>query len=62
MVNEVLTPSAEEIAESQELLAAFEQNRKSGSAVYRFRGQRVDAPHCARARTLLERARLAVLL
>ncbi len=62
VVNEVLTPSAAEIAESQELLEAFELNRKRGSAVFRFRGQMVDAPHLARAHTILERARLADLL
>ncbi len=62
VVNEVLTPSAKEIAESQELLAAFEQNLKAGSGVFRFRGQMVDAPHLARARTILERARLADLI
>ncbi len=61
VVNEVLTPSAAEIAESQELLEAFELNRKRGSAVFRFRGQMVDAPHLARAHTILERARLADL-
>ncbi len=62
VVNEVLTPSAKEIAESQELLAAFEQNLQAGSGVFRFRGQMVDAPHLARARTILERARLADLI
>ncbi len=61
VVNEVFTPSAEEIAKSQELLEAFEPNRKSGSGVFRFRGQMVDAPHLARAHTILERARLADL-
>ncbi len=59
VVNEVFTPSAQEIAESQELLAAFEQSRKAGRGAFRFGGQMVDAPHLARARTILERARQA---
>ncbi len=62
VVNEVFTPSAQEIAESQELLAAFEQSRKAGRGAFRFRGQMVDAPHLARARTILERALQALLI
>lgn len=62
IVNEVFTPSAEEIAESQELLAAFEENRKAGKMAFSFKGQMVDVPHLTRARTIIERARLAGLL
>jgi citrate lyase subunit beta/citryl-CoA lyase len=61
VVNEVFTPSAEEIAESKELLAAFEENRKAGKMAFSFKGQMVDVPHLTRARTILERARLAGL-
>jgi len=62
IVNETFTPSAEEIAESQELLAAFERSHQAGSGAFRFRGRMVDAPHLARARTTLERARQANLI
>jgi len=59
IVNEIFTPSPEEIAESKELLAAFEENQKAGRMAFSFKGQMVDVPHLTRARTILERARLA---
>jgi citrate lyase subunit beta/citryl-CoA lyase len=59
LVNEAFTPSAQEISECQELLEAFEENRKSGVMAFRFRGQMVDAPHLVRAQRTLERARQA---
>ena len=59
VVNEIFTPSTEEIAESKELLAAFEENQKAGRMAFSFKGQMVDVPHLTRARTILERARLA---
>lgn len=58
-VNTVFSPSAEEIAESQELLAAFEENEKAGKMAFSFKGQMVDVPHLTRARTILERAKQA---
>ena len=61
VVNAVFTPSAEELAESKELLAAFEENRKAGKMTFSFKGQMVDVPHLTRARTIVERARLAGL-
>jgi citrate lyase subunit beta/citryl-CoA lyase len=61
VVNEVFSPSAEDIAESKELLAAFEENRKAGRMAFSFKGQMVDVPHLTRARTILERARQAGL-
>ena len=62
VVNAVFTPSAEELAESKELLAAFEENRKAGKMTFSFKGQMVDVPHLTRARTIVERARLAGLV
>ncbi|UCE85920.1 MAG: CoA ester lyase [Deltaproteobacteria bacterium] len=59
VVNEAFTPSAEEVAESRELLEAFEENRRAGRMAFAFRGQMVDAPHLERARNTLERARQA---
>jgi citrate lyase subunit beta/citryl-CoA lyase len=59
VVNEIFSPSAEDIAESKELLAAFEENQKAGRMAFSFKGQMVDVPHLTRARTILERAKLA---
>lgn len=61
-VNTVFSPSAEEIAESQELLAAFAENEKAGKMAFSFKGQMVDVPHLTRARTILERAKQAGLV
>ena len=58
IVNAAFSPSAEEIAESQELVAAFEEQQRAGRMAFAFKGNMVDAPHLARARTVLERARL----
>ena len=62
VVNEIFSPSPEDIAESKELLAAFEENRKAGKMAFSFKGQMVDVPHLTRARTILERARQAGLV
>lgn len=62
VVNTVFSPSPEDIAESKELLAAFEENRKAGRMAFNFKGQMVDVPHLTRARTILERARQAGLI
>ncbi len=62
VVNEIFSPSPEDIAESKELLAAFEENRKAGRMAFSFKGQMVDVPHLTRARTILERARQAGLI
>jgi citrate lyase subunit beta / citryl-CoA lyase len=59
IVNELFTPSAEEVATANELLVAFEEAQREGRMAFSFRGQMVDAPHLAQARTILERARHA---
>jgi citrate lyase subunit beta/citryl-CoA lyase len=59
IVNQVFTPSAEEIKWAEELLAAAEENRKLGKFAFSFRGQMVDVPHFKRARTILARAQAA---
>jgi citrate lyase subunit beta/citryl-CoA lyase len=56
VVNAAFTPSPEEVAESRELLEAFEENRRAGRMAFSFKGEMVDAPHLARARRTLERA------
>ncbi len=58
VVHEACFPTAAEIAESRELVAAFEENRKLGKWAFRFKGQMVDVPNLKRAHTILERARI----
>jgi citrate lyase subunit beta / citryl-CoA lyase len=57
IVNEIFTPSAEEIADAEELLQAFEENSRAGRMAFSFRGEMVDVPHLTRARRILEVAR-----
>lgn len=56
VINEVFTPSPAEIAEARELVGAFEEHARQGVYAFRFKGLMVDAPHLARARTILARA------
>lgn len=56
IVNELFTPSPDEIAEARDLIAAFEQAQRDGRMAFSFRGQMVDAPHLNRARTIIARA------
>lgn len=56
VVNDAFTPSDEEIDESRELIAAWEENRAAGLGAFRFRGQMVDAPHVERASRILATA------
>ena len=58
VVHKSCFPSDDEIAESRELVAAFEEHRKLGKWAFRFKGQMVDVPNLKRAQTILERARL----
>jgi citrate lyase subunit beta / citryl-CoA lyase len=57
IVNEIFTPSAEEVTDAEELLKAFEENSKAGRMAFNFRGEMVDVPHLTRARRILELAR-----
>ena len=57
IVNEVFSPSEQELADARELLAAFEENQKAGRMTFSFKGEMVDVPHLNRARTIIERAR-----
>lgn len=58
VVHQSCFPSEEEVAESRELVAAFDEHRKLGKWAFRFKGQMVDVPNLKRAQTILERARL----
>jgi citrate lyase subunit beta/citryl-CoA lyase len=59
VVNEMFSPSSDEIAEARELVAAFEEAAGEGRMTFSFRGQMVDVPHLTRARTIIARARPA---
>ena len=56
VINETFTPSAAQIEESRELLAALEEHRREGRLAFRFRGRMVDAPHITQARKILATA------
>jgi citrate lyase subunit beta/citryl-CoA lyase len=57
IMNEAFTPSAAEIAQSQEIVALFAANPDAGALTHR--GQMVDKAHVARAERILARAKAA---
>ncbi len=57
IMNEVFTPTPEEVAVSEEIVAAFAAAPESG--VLSIRGHMVDRPHLARAERILARAKAA---
>ena len=56
IINAAFTPAAEQVAEAQALIDAFEQAQAAGRMAFTFNGQMVDAPHLNRAKALLARA------
>lgn len=54
VVNEVFSPSQEEIERARRLVAAFESSESQGVSAFAFEGQMVDRPHLERARRLLQ--------
>ena len=57
IVNEVFTPSREEIEQWQGLIKAMEDRRTEGSAAVDYQGDMVDVAHEETARAMLEMAR-----
>ena len=57
VMNEVFTPSAEEVAFSEEIVGVFAQNPDAG--VVAIRGLMIDRAHAARAERILARAKAA---
>ncbi|MFZ7102463.1 MAG: HpcH/HpaI aldolase/citrate lyase family protein [Peptococcaceae bacterium] len=55
-VNEIFTPSQEEIAYAQEVLDATEEGVRQGKGAVTLHGSMLDAPHIKRARQVLELA------
>jgi len=58
VVNDVFTPSDDEVAYYEELVAAVEKATADGDGAVRFRGQHVDLAHADKARDWLAQARL----
>ena len=56
IVNEVFTPTAEEIARAQRVVAAFQEAEKAGSAAFQLDGKFIDYPIVYRAKRVLETA------
>lgn len=57
IVNETFTPSDEEVAEAEELLAAFAEAEAEGRMAFSFKGQMVDVPRMERAKRIVARSR-----
>ncbi len=57
ILNAAFSPSAEEIAQAQRLIAAAEAAAKEGKGAFEHDGKMVDEPVVARARALLKRQR-----
>jgi citrate lyase subunit beta/citryl-CoA lyase len=55
VINEVFTPSRDDVAEARELIALFGEHARRGVYAFRFKGQMVDAPHLTRARKVVAR-------
>jgi citrate lyase subunit beta/citryl-CoA lyase len=62
VVNEVFTPTREEIAHWQGLIKAMEQRLQQGSAAVTYAGDMVDVAHEETARTMLAMAQAWGLL
>jgi len=59
VINDVFSPTPDEIAAARRLVDANEQARKAGEGVFRFGEQMVDAPVIKRAKRILEFAERA---
>lgn len=55
--NRVYSPSAEEIAQAKEVIAAFEAAVREGRGAFALHGRMIDAPVVGQARAVLARAR-----
>ena len=58
IVNNAFTPTAVEIAEAEELVAAFKENESKGKMAFSHKGQMVDVPHLVRAKEILLKANI----
>ncbi len=61
-IQQTFTPSAEEIARAQALIAAHDAHQAAGTGVFRMDGQMIDMPMIRAAEAVITRARAAGLL
>lgn len=59
LLNEAFSPTADEIAQAQAVVAALEQGQRDGTAAVKIGGRMIDTPMGERARRLLARAGIA---
>lgn len=57
VINDVLTPSADEVEHAEGLLAAFEAGLAAGKGAVEYKGKMIDLPVVERARELLRNAK-----
>ena len=50
-INAAFTPTPQEVAEAEELIALFTENANQGITAFRHKGQMVDTPHLKNAPT-----------
>ena len=53
VINDVFTPSDEDVARAQALLDELVRQQADGKMAFRFEGQMVDVPHFTQARRIL---------
>lgn len=56
VINDVFTPSAEDVARARRLIQAFEEQQEAGAGVFEYEGRMVDMPMVRAARRVLARA------
>ena len=59
VINEVFTPTMEEIEYAQNVIKAMEEAKREGKGVFSYQGKMVDAPIIHRAETILKKAKAA---
>ena len=59
IINEVFTPSANEVAHARELMRVFEEHQRNGTGAFEFYGKMVDMPMLRAAQRTLQRASAA---
>jgi citrate lyase beta subunit len=58
-IQQVFTPSADEITRAQALIAAHDAQQAAGTGVFQFEGRMIDMPMVRAAETVIARARAA---
>ncbi len=61
-IQQTFTPSAEEIARAQALIAAHDAHQAAGTGVFAYAGRMIDMPMIRAAETVIARARAAGLI